>query len=173
MLHCSITAAILNSQAIVATRIYYSETTGITIMMNQFELPKFDLSQAEEFVAPYKTLNALAIANVEKMVALQANGFVKYSSIAINNLKEAAEVSDAEGAKVFFEKQAEVAQQVAEDVKADVQEVVELNKAYFTEVQSVFQSNVEKAVEAAQNVEPLSIVKTAAPVAKKTVKKAS
>lgn len=141
-------------------------------MMNQFELPKFDLSQAEEFFAPYKALNALAIANAEKLVALQANNFVKYSSVAITNLKDAAEISDAEGSKVFFEKQVEVAQQVAEDVKADVQEVVELNKAYFAEVQSVFQSNVEKAVEAAQNVEPLSIVKTAVPV-KKTVKKAS
>lgn len=141
-------------------------------MINQFELPKFDLSQAEVFIAPYKALNNLAIANTEKLVALQAANVVKYTNVAIGNLKEAATITDVEGSKAFFEKQAEVAQQVAEDVRADVQEVTEINKAYIAEVQSVFQANVEKAVEAAQNVEPLSIVKPAAP-AKKTAKKAS
>lgn len=141
-------------------------------MINQFELPKFDVSQAEEFFAPYKALNALAIANTEKLVALQAANFVKYSNVAINNLKEATAVSDVEGSKAFFEKQAEVAQQVAEDVKADVSEVTELNNAYFAEVQSVFQANVEKAVEAAQNVEPL-LKPVAAPAAKRSAKKAS
>ena len=172
MLHCSKTAVILNSQAEIATRIYLIIDNRTPIMANQFELPKFDLAQAEELFAPIKALNALALANTEKLVSLQAASFVKYSNVALSNLKAASEVSDLEGSKAFFENQAKVAQQVAEDVKADVQEVVALNKAYLAEVQSVFQSNVEKAVEAAQNVEPLAVVKPKAP-AKRTAKKAA
>ncbi len=137
-------------------------------MIKQFELPK-----AEELLAPYKTLTTLAIANTEKLVALQSKNFQKYSAVAIENFKKAAEVSDIEQAQAYFKNQAEVAQELAEGVKADTQEALELNKAYFSEVQSVFSANVEKAVEAAKNVEPLSIVKPAAPAAKKTTRKAS
>ncbi len=141
-------------------------------MTNQFELPKFDFAQAEEFFAPYKALNNSALANTEKLVALQAANFVKYSNIALNNLKEAATVTDLEQSQAFFKKQAEVAQEVAENLKADGQEIVELGQAYAVEAQSVFTANVEKAVEAAQNIEPLSIVKPA-PGAKRVAKKAS
>ncbi len=143
-------------------------------MINQFELPKFDIAQAEEFFAPFKALNALALANTEKLVALQATNFTKYSNVALANLKEAAAVTTPDQSQEYFKKQADIAQQVATDLQADLQDIAELNNAYFAEVQSVFQTNVEKAVEAAQNLEPLSVVASApTAAAKRTVKKAA
>ena len=141
-------------------------------MTNFFEIPTVDQAKVEEFFAPYKALNALALANAEKLITLQASNFVKYSNIALNSVKEAGEISDLAASKAYFEKQSEVAKQVAADVQADVQVVAELNKAYFDEVKSVYEANVEKAVEAAQNVEPLTVVKAKAP-AKRAAKKAA
>ena len=109
-------------------------------MAQQFELPK-----AEELLAPVKALNELAIANAEKLVALQSKNFEKYSKIALSSLQEASAVADLEQSQAYFKKQGEVSKQVAEDFAADMKEVAELGQAYVAEVQKVVSENVAKA----------------------------
>lgn len=101
-------------------------------MAKQFELPN-----AEEFLAPLKALNELAIANTEKLVALQSKNFEKYSKIALSSLQEASQIADLEQSQEYFKKQGEVSKQVAEDLAADAQEVAELGQSYAAEVQKM------------------------------------
>lgn len=136
-------------------------------MSDVFEIPTIDQAKVEEFLAPYKALNTLAISNTEKLVTMQAASFLKYSNIALASAKEANEITDIEGTKAYIEKQVDVAKQVAEDMKADVQVIIDMNKAYFDEVKSVFTDNVEKAIEAAENVKPIAEAKAPAKRAKK------
>ncbi len=110
------------------------------IMFKSFELPKVDA-----LVAPYKALNELALANVEKLVALQSTNYVKYSNLALASLKEAAAVTDVEQSKAFAEKQVELSKKVASDIQADVQVASDMSKAYVAELQSVVAASVKKA----------------------------
>lgn len=109
------------------------------MMTKAFELPNVDA-----LVAPYKALNELAQANVEKLVALQSKNFQKYSELALANLKEAATVTDVEQSKAFAEKQIELSKKIAEEAKADVQLVADMGQAYVAELQSVVAENVNK-----------------------------
>ena len=109
-------------------------------MAQSFELPNVDT-----LVAPYKALNELALANAEKLIALQSANYVKYSNVVLASLKSASEISDVEQSKTFIEKQTAVSQQVAEDVKADVQVVADMGKAYVAELQSVVAASAKKA----------------------------
>ena len=127
--------------------------------------PTFEFPNAEEMLAPFKTLNELAMANAEKLVSLQSKNFEKYSNIVLSNMKEAAQVSDLEQSKAFFEKQAELSKQVAEDFAADVQEITDLGKEYATEVQKLVTENVEKLAKPV--VEPAPAPKKAARASKK------
>ncbi len=108
-------------------------------MTKAFELPNVDA-----LVAPYKALNELALANAEKLVALQSANYVKYSNLVLANLKEAAALTDIEQSKAFAEKQVELSKKIAEDVKADANVVVEIGKAYVAELQSVVAASAKK-----------------------------
>ena len=76
---------------------------------------------------------------------LQSANYVKYSNIALAALKEASAVTDVEQSQAYFEKQAELSKKVAEDVKADIQVVAEIGKAYVAELQSVVAASVMKS----------------------------
>lgn len=112
--------------------------------------PSFELPKPEEFVAPFKALNDLAMANAEKLVALQSKNFEKYSNVVLSNIKDASQISDLEGSKAFFEKQADLSKKVTEDFTADVQEIAEIGKEYAAEVQKLVTENVEKVAKSAE-----------------------
>ncbi|HBR99208.1 MAG TPA: hypothetical protein DD979_17795 [Gammaproteobacteria bacterium] len=112
--------------------------------------PTFDVPNAEEIFAPYKALSDLALANAEKLVSLQSKNFLKYSNVVIANLKEAAQCTDMDQSREFFEKQADLSKQVAEDFSADMKEVAEIGQAYAVEVQKLFSENAEKVTAAVQ-----------------------
>ena len=127
--------------------------------------PTFEMPKAEEFLAPFQSLNALAMSNMEALVALQTKNFEKYSTLTLATIKEASAITDIEQSKAFMEKQAELSKQVTEELTADATTVVEMSKAYTAEVQKLVAANVEKATEAAQKVE--APAKKAAPRARK------
>ncbi|MCB1757699.1 MAG: phasin family protein [Gammaproteobacteria bacterium] len=126
-------------------------------MAQQFAFP-----QAEEFLAPFKAFNELALANAEKLVALQSKNFEKYSQLALSNLQEAVQVSDLEQSKAYFAKQGDLSKQVAEDLTADLKEVIELGQAFTADVQKLMSENVAKANSSVKPVAPVKTVKKAA-----------
>ncbi len=110
---------------------------------------KYELPKAEEFLAPFKALNEVTLANAEKLVALQSKNFEKYSKIALSSLQEAAKVSNLQQSQAYFTKQGEVSKQVAEDFAADLKEVAELGQSYVAEVQKLVSEGVATATKKA------------------------
>lgn len=113
-------------------------------MVQNIEMPK-----ADEMLAPFKAFNELALANVEKLVAMQTKNFEKYSKIALGSLQEATKVSDLEQSQAYFTKQGEISKKVAEDFAADMKAVVELSQSYMEDAQKLVSENVTKATKKA------------------------
>jgi len=105
--------------------------------------------QAEDFLAPVKALNELALANAERLVEMQVQSIRDYADVALDNWKAALAVKDIDGAQKYFAKQNEVAQEVAKKLASDAKVVVELGQEYMTEVQKVVTNNFDKAVKKA------------------------
>ena len=108
-------------------------------MAQSFELPNIDA-----LIAPYKALNELAQANVEKLVALQAKNFGKYSEMALTSAKEASALTDLEQSQAYLAKQGELSKKVAEDIAADLKAVAEMSQAYAVEAQKVISESAKK-----------------------------
>ena len=107
------------------------------------------LKNAEEMMAPARQLNELALSNFEKLVDLQLENARKYASVALDSMKAAAAVKDAEGAKDYLTKQADAARKAAEDMVADSKMLVQMGQDYSAEVQKILQAGFEKATKKA------------------------
>ena len=98
-------------------------------------MTKFDFTaKTEELFAPVRSLNALALTSVERVVDLQLTSVRKYATVALDSAKAAAAVKDLEGAKSFA---------------ADGKVLVEMGKDYSKEVQAIVKSGLEKAMKVA------------------------
>lgn len=106
---------------------------------------KFELPNADEMMAPFKALNDLAMANAEKLVALQSKNFEKYSKMALSSVQEASTLTDMDQSQAYLAKQGELSKKAAEDIAADLKAVAEMSQAYAAEVQKVVAEGVEKA----------------------------
>jgi phasin family protein len=96
----------------------------------------------EKYTAPVKALNELAIANIEKMAALQLSIAEKSVKVGVDSLKSASAVSDLEGLKSFYTAQNEVAKSLVEDAVANGNTVAELGKAYAEDAKGIVESAV-------------------------------
>ena len=103
----------------------------------------------QEFLAPAKALNELALSTVERVVDLQLQVAARLSSAMLAASKEALEVQDVAGAQAYFEKRREVAAQVGQDLAKDAQTIVELGKEYAEGAGKVMTANVSKFTKAA------------------------
>ena len=110
---------------------------------------KIEMPKAEEILAPFKAFNELALANVEKLVAMQTKNFEKYSKIALSSMQEAAKITDLEQSQAYFTKQGELSKKVAEDFAADMKAIAELGQSYLTDAQKLVSENVAKATKKA------------------------
>ncbi len=97
----------------------------------------FDFADAEKFYAPVLALNELALNKAGMFVEMQSRSFQKYSTIILDNLKKASEVKDYEESVALLQNQAQVNQQVFNELVEDFKEVSELGKSYVEEARQV------------------------------------
>ncbi len=96
----------------------------------------------QDFFAPVKALNELALANVEKLVEMNLATMHKYSDITLDAWKAALDVKDVQGMQEYVARQGEVAKEVVEGMVADAKEVAKLSQDYAAGAQKIA---VEKA----------------------------
>ena len=96
----------------------------------------------EKISAPVKSLNELAIANIEKMAELQMGLASKGIQVAVESLKSASAVTDVEGLKAYCASQNEVAKGLVEDVVASTNTVAELSKTYAEDAKVIVEAAV-------------------------------
>ncbi len=106
-------------------------------------MAKIDITkQTEDLLSVVKTLNGLAVANVERLIDLQIDGLRKYSDVALASWKDALAVKDIESGQAYFAKQGQVAQDVVKNLAEDAKVVAEIGNEYANEVQKVVADSV-------------------------------
>ncbi len=93
--------------------------------------------QAKVALGPVHKFNQLAVANVEKLAALQLASLQDYSDLSIAQLKAALEISDVESLQDYVKKQAELASAVREKLVADAKAVTELGGEFSSEAKKL------------------------------------
>jgi len=80
----------------------------------------------------------LVVKNIEKMIELQMGSAKVYADAFLSNAREALEVTDAQSARSYFEKQPEVVRSIVQRMTKDSGEIMELGRTYVDEAQALF-----------------------------------
>ena len=80
----------------------------------------------------------LVVKNIEKMIELQMGSAKVYADAFFSNAREALEVTDAQSARSYFEKQPEVVRGIVQRMTKDSGEIMELGRTYADEAQALF-----------------------------------
>ena len=107
-------------------------------------MAKVDFAKnAEEFLAPVRSLNELALSNADKLVDMQLGNARKYTTLMLDSLKEAAAAKDAEDAKTYVLGQVEAFRKLGENLTADGEALAQLGSAYAAEVQKIAEASLK------------------------------
>ncbi len=80
----------------------------------------------------------LVVKHIEKMIELQTGSAKVYADAFLSNAREALEVTDAQSARSYFEKQPEVVRGMVQRMTKDSGEIMELGRAYVDQAQALF-----------------------------------
>ena len=80
----------------------------------------------------------LVVKNIEKMIELQMGSAKVYADALLSNAREALEVTDAQSARSYFEKQPEVVRGIVQRMTKDSGEIMELGRTYVDDAQALF-----------------------------------
>jgi len=80
----------------------------------------------------------LVVKNIEKMIEFQMGCAKVYADALLSNAREALEVTDAQSARSYFEKQPEVVRGIVQRMTKDSGEIMELGRTYADEAQALF-----------------------------------
>jgi len=102
-------------------------------------------TQAKSLYGPMGKINALMIANVEKIAEFQLGAVKSYAELAMKQVKQVSEVRDIEGLKDFGTTQSEMASELGEKVMEDMKALGEIGME--------FKAGVDEIITEARNPE--------------------
>ncbi|MFW6346571.1 MAG: phasin family protein [Halomonas sp.] len=105
--------------------------------------------QTRQFFEPMRKLNSLMLDNMEKMTQYQMESMKRYSQLGTERLRDASEVSDAEGLKDFSSRQAEMMSELSQQMLADAKALSEMSLAFKAELEKLFAEQTRLAEQAA------------------------
>ena len=94
-------------------------------------------SQVKSLSGPMGKINALMIANIEKIAEFQLGAVKSYAELAMEQVKQVSEVRDIEGLKEFGTTQNEMASKLGEKVMEDMKALGEIGMEFKTEVEEL------------------------------------
>ena len=98
--------------------------------------------QSKNMMAVAQELNNLAVAEVEKVTALQLASLQNYADLGVNQLKGAAAVNDLESLRAYLSTQPELLKSVGEKMVADAQALTKIGVEFGVEAQKVLQGGL-------------------------------
>lgn len=99
--------------------------------------------QSKQSLAPVLQLNQLAIANAEKLAALQLASFERYAKLGLIEWKMAVlALEDPQYLQTYLVKQGKLLKIVCEKFLADTQQIAQLSTEFSAEAQQVVQEGV-------------------------------
>lgn len=105
--------------------------------------------QTKNMYAPMRKLNALMVENMEKMTEFQIEALKSYSKMGVNQLKNAAEVKDAESARDFTAAQAELMSTLSKKVLEDAKSMADMTMEFKQEIEKIVEESRVGATAAA------------------------
>lgn len=103
--------------------------------------------QSKSFLAPVQKLNAIALANTEKLVDFQTTKRKKYAELGLAQWKAAAEVNDPESFVAYLTAQGARLTDIGKEIVADTKQAYQLGVDLLSEAQQVAQENVASVTE--------------------------
>lgn len=93
--------------------------------------------QTKNMYAPMRKLNTLMVENMEKMTDFQIEAMKSYSKMGVNQLKNAAEVKDADSVRDFTAAQAELMSTLSKKVLEDAKSMADMTMEFKQEVEKI------------------------------------
>ena len=103
----------------------------------------------QEMVNSFKAMNELALANSEKLVAMNIAQWQKQADVTLAAMRSAMELKDFNDVQAYMTQQGEVAKEVLEGVVADAQTVAKIGEEAAAEFTKLVNANVAAAKKAA------------------------
>lgn len=95
------------------------------------------------FVEPARAYGSLALEYTEKLVGAQLDAARRYSDLSLAQARTWIAVRDADGFKQAFEGQQKAAQDLGDNVKADVEKLSTLNQDYLQKGQKLVEESLK------------------------------
>lgn len=99
---------------------------------------------------PARSYAALVTEHAETLAGIQFDAAKAYTDLALKQVRAATDIRDAEGAKSYLAGQSDIAKQVSDRVKKDVEKLASANQSFVRKAQKLTQDSVATAQKTAE-----------------------
>ena len=103
--------------------------------------------QSQKFAEPVSEITSLTVDYIEKLSQFQVNAVKSYTDLGMDQLKNAADIKDAESLQAFIQKQTEVASSVSKKIAEDAQTLAKMGEVFANDVQALAQKDLARLSE--------------------------
>lgn len=106
-------------------------------------------AQTRQMFEPMRKMNSLMLNNMEKMTQYQLEAMKRYSQMGTERIRSATEINDAESLRDFGTRQAEMMNELSQQMQEDARAMGEMTLQFKTEMEKLFSEAGQKMSEQA------------------------
>lgn len=95
-------------------------------------------AQTKQMFEPMRKINSLMLNNMEKMTQYQLEAMKRYSQMGTERIRSATEIQDAESLRDFGTKQAEMMNELSQQMQEDARVMSEMSLQFKSEMEKMF-----------------------------------
>jgi len=95
-------------------------------------------TQTRQMFEPMRKVNSLMLNNMEKMTQYQLEAMKRYSQMGTDRMRSASEIDDADDLRDFAAKQAEMLNELSQQMQEDARTMGEMSMEFKTEMEKLF-----------------------------------
>lgn len=135
-------------------------------MMQDKMMESFN-EQTRQFFEPMRRLNSLLLGNMEKMTEYQLEAMKRYSQMGTERMRSATEIKDAEDLREFGTEQAQMMNELSQQMMEDAKALSEMSQAFKNELEQLFTETGQQMSEQARQAGESAKEATSGAAAKK------
>jgi len=106
-------------------------------------------NQTRQLFEPMRKLNSLMLNNMEKMTQYQLEAMKRYSQMGTDRIRSATEIEDAESMRDFGTRQAEMMNELSQQMQEDARTMGEMSLQFKSEMEKLFSEAGQKMTDQA------------------------
>ena len=107
-------------------------------------------SQMAQVLTPIREAQGKMLDHVAKVADFQVEAMKHYSELSLGTLRAIAEIKDPQSLQAYVSKQTEVSKSLGEQITADLNQLVKINRGFAEDMQKLTQKSVTTASEQAK-----------------------